>query len=136
MDSRYLAQMSGNWYKSIDLENMKASVIINEDDEEYEIKVPIKFEVCPICNGKGKHIDPLIDAHGISAKEFEDDPNFYEEYRSGYYDVDCYKCGGRNVVPVVNKNICKEEDLKLVEDIIIKKENTAREIYHEIEMGY
>lgn len=67
-----------------------------------ELKLPVKREVCPVCDGTGTHVNPSIDSHGIGADEFADDPDFAEEYFGGVYDVVCNECGGRNVVDVVD----------------------------------
>lgn len=48
--------------------------------------------ICPICEGDGKYVNPSIDAGGISAETFADDPDFAEEYFSGMYDVACRIC--------------------------------------------
>lgn len=65
-----------------------------------EIELPVKMAVCPRCDGKGTHVNPAIDGHGISPEEFRDDPEFGEAYFRGDYDVRCETCDGRNVVPV------------------------------------
>jgi hypothetical protein len=61
-----------------------------------------KFEVCPRCEGRGKHVNPAIDGHGLSAEDFDQDPDFREDYFSGVYDVPCYECKGDRVVKVPN----------------------------------
>lgn len=50
--------------------------------------------ICPVCEGEGKHVNPNIDANGLSDDDFHDDPDFVEDYLSGVYDVGCNKCGG------------------------------------------
>lgn len=77
-------------------------ILFDEDGDEYEADVPTCFEVCPTCDGEGKHVNPSIDAHGISAEEFDEDPDFLEAYTSGAYDVPCYQCSGLRVVKVVD----------------------------------
>ncbi|MCK5609891.1 hypothetical protein KAR91_48915 [Candidatus Pacearchaeota archaeon] len=81
--------------------------ILNE-----EVKLPSKFEVCSVCKGKGTHVNPSIDSQGISAEEFYDDPDFAESYLNGRYDVQCYKCHGKRVVEVVDRERCDPELLK------------------------
>lgn len=66
-------------------------------DVEYIVRVNVKFVVCPLCKGKGKHVNPSIDASGISAEDFEDDPSFKEDYLSGLFDVPCFACKGERV---------------------------------------
>lgn len=107
MDCRDRSAAYPKWYKSFDLRKMTVTVELTWEDgdkyyEDEEVIFPVKFEVCPLCNGRGKHINPSIDAHGISPEEFRNDPQFEEDYFGGFYDVTCYECGGRNVVPEID----------------------------------
>lgn len=70
----------------------------NDDGVETTYVIPSKFEVCHGCAGKGTHVNPSIDGHGISREEFDEDPDFEEAYFNGVYDVQCYTCHGRRVV--------------------------------------
>lgn len=54
--------------------------------------------ICTLCRGEGTHVNPSIDAHGISAEEMHDDPDFAESYMRGDYDVPCARCGGSGKV--------------------------------------
>jgi DnaJ-class molecular chaperone len=54
----------------------------------------VSWQICPACNGNGSHVNPAIDAGGISSQEFADDPDFAEAYMSGMYDLPCEKCNG------------------------------------------
>jgi hypothetical protein len=54
--------------------------------------------VCPVCNGEGKTVNPNIDAHGLTADDFREDPDFAEDYRNGIYDIICAACHGNRVV--------------------------------------
>lgn len=86
----------------------------DENEPEFvEVVLPAKYEVCDTCDGKGSHVNPSIDAHGISGEEFADDPDFEESYFEGHYDVTCYGCGGARVVPVVDEDRARKEDLAL-----------------------
>jgi len=89
------------WWNSIDDAKMTATcTYYEEDDSEVEATVPIKFEVCPTCNGKGSHVNPSIDCNGLSAEDFAEDPDFFTDYMSGMYDQPCNECGGQRVVPI------------------------------------
>jgi hypothetical protein len=92
--------------RRIDEDRMVEIVTIMDDDGygEEDHELPIKFEVCHICDGRGKHVNPSIDSHGIGAEEFYEDPDFAEEYMSGAYDVPCYCCGGRRVAAVIDRD--------------------------------
>lgn len=65
-----------------------------------EQPVRVRFEVCPLCDGRGKHVNPSIDAHGLTRDDFDEDPDFAEDYFRGNYDIRCNLCGGEKVVPV------------------------------------
>ena len=67
------------------------------------VHLPGKFEVCDRCEGRGKHVNPAIDEHGLSRDDFDQDPDFEEAYFSGRYDVRCYDCNGLRVMPVVDE---------------------------------
>lgn len=54
--------------------------------------------ICPVCDGEGKTVNPNIDAHGLTAEDFREDPDFAEDYRSGLYDITCAACNGLRVV--------------------------------------
>jgi len=72
------------------------------DDFDGIVECSVRFEVCPTCDGHGKHVDPNIDAGGISGEDFYDDEDFAEGYMGGRYDVTCYECNGERVVPQVD----------------------------------
>lgn len=65
-----------------------------------KLEVEFKYEVCPLCEGRGKHVNPSIDCGGLTSEDFAD-PDFREGYMSGVYDVTCNRCHGKRVVPVV-----------------------------------
>lgn len=53
-----------------------------------------RWIICPACHGEGTCVNPNIDANGLTAEDFAEDPDFAEEYRSGTYDVSCAACNG------------------------------------------
>jgi hypothetical protein len=108
---------------------------ISEDDEFYEMEIPAKYEVCSTCDGKGKHVNPSIDSHGLSREDFDDDPDFAEDYFAGRYDVPCNECDGNRVSPEVDWNRMTPEDKKYVEDWIEDHYSYQRECDMERRMG-
>jgi hypothetical protein len=54
--------------------------------------------LCPVCNGEGTTVNPNIDANGLTAEDFNEDPDFREDYMSGVYDITCAACNGMRVV--------------------------------------
>lgn len=67
-----------------------------------DLVLPAEPQVCETCRGRGKHVNPSIDANGLTREDFHDDPDFAEAYFSGQYDVTCYDCNGKRVTLVVD----------------------------------
>lgn len=82
-----------------------------EGQEPAEIRIPIKWVVCPCCDGRGSYVNPGVDSHGLSADDFYEDPEFAEDYWRGNYDVTCDTCRGQRVVPSpANKDDAEKVD--------------------------
>lgn len=77
------------------------------DEEERERVIPSHFEVCERCCGRGVH-DHSAFANGISGDEFAEDPDFFEDYRAGTYDVTCERCHGKRVVLVPDDSVAND----------------------------
>jgi hypothetical protein len=75
--------------------------------------------ICPVCDGEGKTVNPNIDAHGLTAEDFREDPDFAEDYKSGIYDITCAACNGMRVV--------KRARLKRLEEAAEERALAARE---------
>jgi hypothetical protein len=58
------------------------------------------WAICDTCDGHGKYVNPDIDSHGLSREDFDEDPDFREDYFSGVYDVTCWKCNGSGKMKV------------------------------------
>ena len=82
-------------------------------DHEGVLTVPSKFEVCHQCAGSGNMVNPRVDAGGLSQEDFDEDPEFREDYFSGRYDMRCNQCKGQRVTPAL---IFPEAVQKAVED--------------------
>lgn len=88
-------------------------------DATHEHTLPARFEVCGTCDGKGSHVNPSIDSHGITSEEWANDwdDESREAYMRGAYDVPCYECAGKRVSPEIdetNLNAAQKEVLKLI----------------------
>lgn len=63
------------------------------------------FMVCPGCDGHGTRANPAFDGMPVHPDAFdgdyEDMREFMSEYttRGGMYDVACWECNGKRVVP-------------------------------------
>ncbi len=107
----------------IDLDRMVALIEIDDDDEPQPtpVRVPIKFEICGVCGGKGTHVNPSIDCGGLSREDFDDDPDFERDYFGGAYDVQCGGCGGKRVEPMLDRDAAltaeQERAIKYFDDL-------------------
>lgn len=87
--------------------------VIGDDGELYdeEHELPWRWAVCPVCQGKGSHVNPAIDCNGLTADDFAEDPDLRDDYCRGRYDQACNRCGGRSTVPEVDQKACTDEEL-------------------------
>lgn len=111
---------------------------LEADGECILLEVPIRYEVCGTCDGKGTHVNPSIDAHGITAEEWSND--WDDEEREGYfagnYDVQCYECHGARVVPEVDEDKCAKPIIERIEEHRRQEALYACERANEQRMGY
>jgi hypothetical protein len=143
-DPRVLAGEAKSMFKSIDTKRMKAVVEYTEWDDEdteitHEVEMPIAWEVCYLCNGRGSHVNPSIDCNGLTAEDFAEDPDFAENYFGGMYDQTCNACGGRTTVPVIQEDYLNDEQKEHLKKIHKEAEEQAayeRERAWERRMGY
>lgn len=70
-------------------------------DKVRSLRLPGHNIVCGRCYGTGKHTNPAIDSHGLTAEDMEDE-DFAEGYRSGRFDVVCEACDGERVDGIVD----------------------------------
>jgi hypothetical protein len=97
---------------------MTAEVTVyGDDDEEVVEALPVKFEVCGLCDGTGSHVNPSIDSGGLSSDDFYDDPDFADDYGSGRYDVTCYECGGKRVTPEIDTGRLNARQKEVLEEL-------------------
>ena len=121
MDRRDRFALFGSDHRLSNLDERKMTGIVtveDEEGEEREIEVPFSLEVCGTCEGKGSHVNPSIDSHGISAQEWAEDwdVDSRESYLSGGYDIPCTECAGKRVVPEPDLTKLSPEDREAVED--------------------
>ena len=84
---------AGKYYTdSFDPKNMTITKSINDEDGIHltEVEFKVKYQLCPVCEGKGTHVNPDIDCNGITQEDIANDPGFFEDYKSGIYDVIAY----------------------------------------------
>lgn len=112
IDSRDYSAMTGGSPEEITLD------VWSEDETTFieTVVLPSKFEVCWLCHGEGKHVNPAIDHNGVSADKFDDDPDFRDAYFSGVYDVPCNECHGKRVVKALDRKRCDPAHLKAYDE--------------------
>lgn len=130
MDRRDAMMMNPPDIEGFDEATMEWTITtVDEQDDgsmlERSIVFPAAFAVCSTCRGKGTHVNPSIDAHGITREEFDDDPGFREDYFSGVYDVQCYECHGQRVVPFIITENLNEEQRRALEYIEMERKLDA-----------
>jgi hypothetical protein len=99
-------------------------------------RLVLVYVVCPTCEGRGSHVDPGVDRHGLSREDFDADPDFREDYFSGAYDVPCGQCQGLRVVPDVNEATTKPAILAAYHAAVADAWQEAAYAVREREMGY
>jgi len=107
-----------------------------EDEDGNEIEIPGRFEVCNRCDGKGTHVNPSIDGHGLSREDFDEDPQFEEDYFAGVYDIKCLECKGLRVVLVINEHLATEEQKEAYQAELDADYDDRREREAELRWGY
>jgi len=106
-----------------------------EDDSTITHKLLCKWEVCDLCRGNGKHVNQSIDCNGLTAEDFYEDPDFFDDYCNGVYDVICNECKGRRVVPVLDENNNDADLVKRYHEYQQDQYNDARMSAAERAMG-
>ncbi len=109
---------------------------ITENEKDMTITIygkvyPAVFEMCDLCDGKGTHVNPSIDSHGLSAEDFAADPDFAESYMKGDYDVPCSWCKGKRVVMVPKDEAGKTA----LQEIVTEEAEYRAEVAAERRMG-
>lgn len=104
------------------------------------LPMPCVNSLCTLCDGDGHVVNPSIDAGGLSDDDFHEDPEFYENYMGGRYDVTCPECKGERVIGALDDNgrlnEAQREALKYIERIERERYEDARDRAHELAWGY
>lgn len=111
--------------------------VLQDDGCVVEQALPTRFEVCPRCEGNGKHDHPAF-SNGITGEEWNGpdwDDESREAYMSGGYDVHCEECNGERVVPVLDRERCTPEQLKAFDEQEEDERQTRAEEAMERRMG-
>ena len=129
MDQR---EIKHDWWERFDEKQMVLVVMKDDEDECY---IPAEWSVCGVCNGRGVHVNPSIDSHGIGSEEFAEDLDFAAAYHRGVYDQPCVSCRGRRVMPVVAEDASDEHKALAAKTSVDFYEGQVED-WHAREMGY
>lgn len=113
------------YVESKDEENMNLVLKLEEYEDadgnyvqEATKQFPLKYEVCPTCQGRGKHVNPSIDRNGITSDEMHElGEEFRRDYLSGRYDVTCSGCLGKRVSTAVDSDRLDESQKHFLEAV-------------------
>lgn len=107
-------------------------------DREVVVNLPVKYAVCDVCEGTGRHVNPSIDCNGLTRADFDEDPGFFEDYTNGTYDVTCYTCGGKRIIPVFEEsrfNAAQKNAFRKYQQYLREEVEYERECMMERRMG-
>jgi RecJ-like exonuclease len=82
-------------------------------DDETEIRIPSRFEVCDRCRGEGTH--DCFEGGMTTSEMHEQGGEFIEDYFAGHYSVPCTECKGKRVVAVIDERRATPEQLAAYE---------------------
>jgi len=135
-DSRVIASLTAKPRQSSDGSYLIYNVGETEEGEAIDIKVPTKFCVCGVCQGRGKVVNPSIDAGGLTSEDLRDwEEGEIESYWSGGYDVQCPACKGQRVEAAPDWDRVSPEDAKIIREWEEDEEDYARTCAMERAMG-
>jgi hypothetical protein len=110
--------------------------VVIEDEDGNPVELPMHFEVCGRCEGRGVHDHPAF-SNGITSSEWADD--FDEEgradYLAGRYDVACEACHGVRVLLVPDEDRMSPSVLALWNAHCEAEWEYAQEVAAERRMG-
>lgn len=75
----------------------------NEAGETQEVALPASWHICGTCDGDGTSSAYL---GSFTREDFDEDPDFAEDYMRGGYDRPCPTCGGTGKVAEVEVRKC------------------------------
>lgn len=102
------------WWSEFDKRRMMVLPKWADNDEDLDAVdekawIPVKYELCETCQGKGTIVNPNIDRQGLSREDFDEDPDFAEDYFNGAFDMKCNECDGNRVALVVDESKASKE---------------------------
>lgn len=96
----------GPYYRQDSSYYRNADDLVADFEAAYDVALPTRKIVCPQCDGRGSTVNRSIDGNGLDPNDPDLDETFWDDYRSGVYDVVCDECHGANVVDDVDRDRC------------------------------
>jgi len=93
---------------------MRKIFMTDENGDEYEVDLPMRWTICNNCEGHGKS-SAYLGAYTASEMD-EAGPEFEEDYFSGALDRTCECCKGSGKVQVVDVDRLSPEERKVFDD--------------------
>jgi hypothetical protein len=119
--------------------------LTDADGNDREVQVFVPYEVCPRCEGEGKHGHTAFDGTSMEWW-YENDPTGedLDDYMSGRWDVTCEGCRGLRVVeghprfenPQDEKDYWRAIERQERDDAIQRAEIAAEQAFESRLMGY
>lgn len=85
----------------------KTVTIDDGESEPREVELPAHWQICRRCRGEG-----TSSAHlgAFTREDFDEDPDFAEDYMEGGYDRPCEACDGSGKVLEINREACTTDE--------------------------
>jgi hypothetical protein len=96
-----------------------------------DVAFPAKYEVCYVCEGKGRYVNPDIDRNGLDPDAMDDE--FMESYTNGVFDITCRRCGGARVMLEIWEQIIARSPELEIYNLYRSELNDVWESYRETE---
>jgi hypothetical protein len=96
--------------------------------------LPAQFVVCDECRGKGSHLVEGMRGAVYTWRDFEEDPDFRNDYFGGAYDVPCETCHGERLVTVPEREALTRSEARFLDMVErVQFEREREEAYLEAE---
>lgn len=99
-----------------------------EGDEPVTVELPAHWEICDRCDGDGKSSAHL---GSFTREDFDEDPDFMEDYMDGQYDITCEACKGSGKVLEIDEERCTTDEQKAALQRMQEEAEYRRESFRE-----
>lgn len=91
--------------------NDRNECVVLDCDETLICHSSLKRIVCPECGGEGTELRGGLKGAVFYPEDFQNDPEFAENYFGGTHDVPCSKCKGKRVIDIPDASLWIDEDV-------------------------